>query len=118
MQEAHSEDAWPLTLNHDAPQSHQDPLERYDAARAFLARYPHFAAVVKENLYVDNEQDSFALVNGLWPERYLLLEGQKVCWASDLSFETRFTDLPRALRDAADFTWRRDGVKSNALREQ
>lgn len=105
MAEAHAVDVWPLTSSRDAPRKHGDAHERLSAAKAFLATYPAFESLVQNRWYLDDIDNRSALLNGLWPERYLLLEGQEVLWASTLAFEERFTDITRALCDAADRIW-------------
>lgn len=101
LEEAHSIDSWPLTSGEDAPRSHRNNYERLVAAEAFLSEYPEFASLVQDRWYLDNMENSLAIQNGLWPERYLLLEGSHVCWASTLSFEERFTDISQSILDAA-----------------
>jgi hypothetical protein len=105
LQEAHATDTWPLTSNGHILSAHRCDEDRISAARAFLDEYPSFASLVRDQWYVDTSDNGFAIQNGLWPERYLLLDGHRVCWASSLLFEERFTDIPHALRDAVATKW-------------
>lgn len=101
LAEAHSADSWPLTLSKCVPRSHQDTVERLSAAQRFFTDFPKFAAFVQDRWYLDSLDNSLAVRFGLWPERYVLLDGQRVCWCSTLNFEERFTDIPQAIRDAS-----------------
>lgn len=106
LDEAHSADTWPLTCSQGVPQAHRSSHERRAAAEAFLAKNDLLASLVKDHWYLDDMENSLAILNGLWPERYLLLERQEVIWASTLSFEQRFTEVPEAVRKAAASKWR------------
>lgn len=103
LAEAHSVDAWPLSR--EGSRSHESMEERLQAAQAFLERFPQLAALVGERLFVDDLEDATTKNHGLWPERYLLLEGQTVRWASTLCFEKRSANLSKALIDAANEVW-------------
>lgn len=100
--EAHAADSWPLSLH--APSSHKSMEERIQVASKFLCQHPKLSALVDE-WYVDNLDDATTRANGLWPERYALLEGSAVLWASSLAFEDRYMDIPQALRSAANTVW-------------
>ena len=60
------------------------------AVADLLACQPRLAAIVQDRVFVDNPDNGFTLHYGLWPERYLLLEGSKVLWASSLAFEAQW----------------------------
>lgn len=103
LAEAHSHENWPLSLQ--APRSHPDAIARAAAVKALLAKYPDFSDLLHGRVYTDTMNNTAALTYGLWPERYLLLEGDTVRWASTLSFEERMADLPQQLRAAASTLW-------------
>lgn len=75
------------------------------AAEELLGVNPELANVLGGRVYVDSDSHDVTLANGLWPERYFLLDGEVVSWASTLSFEERSTDLPQQLRSAAMSVW-------------
>lgn len=103
LAEAHAAETWPLSTN--APKVHGSIEERLAAAQNLLAEYPGFAQLVQGRIYVDDLDNKTTLANGLWPERYLLLEGNHICWASSLSYEERFADVPKQLSNAARELW-------------
>lgn len=78
--------------------------ERLQAAQAFFRENPMLATAIDE-WYVDALDNRETRKLGLWPERYLLLDGQMVKWNSSLRFEDRHADIPSLLRDAASKTW-------------
>lgn len=91
-------------MSPNVPCVHRDIDERFAAARAFLAQQSAFAAIVDE-WCVDDMDDETTRNNGLWPERYALLEGSTILWASSLNFEERFTDIGSAICNAAASIW-------------
>jgi len=103
LPEAHAAETWPLSAN--APHVHTNLQERLTAAHNLLNMYPEFANLLKDQIYVDNLDNTTTLANGLWPERYLLLEGNHIRWASTLSFEERLTDVLVQVDDAARTLW-------------
>jgi len=102
LAEAHAADSWPLSA--EARTTHSCLSQRLEAAESFLAEYPGLASLVDE-VFVDSMDDKTTIDNGLWPERYVLLEGQSVLWASSLRFEDRGADVPRLIRDTALSLW-------------
>jgi len=54
---------------------------------------------------MDELEDDATRRYGLWPERYLLIEGQHVCWASSLGLEERCAKIPETLCKAAAAIW-------------
>lgn len=103
LAEAHSKEQWPLS--HQAPAAHGDAAQRLVAAEALLASFPTFRVLLDGNVYTDIVSNDTTLACGLWPERYLLLERDRVQWASTLSFEARATYLPGELHAAASALW-------------
>lgn len=82
--EAHALDSWPLS--HNAPPNHRSLCERRLAATSFLTRWPALQGLIKQTL-IDNMDDRTTVELGLWPERFLFLQGGKVAWASSLTEE-------------------------------
>lgn len=103
LAEAHAAETWPLSK--DAPHIHNNLEERIGAARRLCKEYPQLDDLLDGRVYVDGLDNATTLANGLWPERYLLLEGNDVVWASTLSFEERLADVPAQLKDAAHSLW-------------
>lgn len=103
LAEAHALDTWPLSSG--APASHSTIEERLEEAKKFLAGYPRFASLVDGHWYIDALDDETTRRNGLWPERYLLLDGAVVRWSWTLSYEERYRDIPEALQDAVEELW-------------
>jgi len=103
LAEAHAAETWPLSES--APRVHGSVEERLAAAQKLLDTYPEFARLLEGRLYVDSLDNATTLANGLWPERYLLLEGSEVLWSSTLSFEERTTNVPAQLISAAHSLW-------------
>jgi len=103
LAEAHAADTWPLSNN--CLNAHSNITHRLAAARSFLTEYPELASVVDE-MYVDFMDDKTTVNNGLWPERYLLLDGRTVQWASSSRFEDRFVDIPGRILEAATSLWK------------
>lgn len=98
LAEAHAADSWPLSGC--ARSVHRSLEERLKAAQGFLDEHPGLASVV-DDVYVDDMDENTTVANGLWPERYLLLNGAMVQWASSLRFEDRCVDVPKLICDAA-----------------
>mmetsp|Transcript_15908 Transcript_15908/g.29105 ORF Transcript_15908/g.29105 Transcript_15908/m.29105 type:complete len:111 (+) Transcript_15908:836-1168(+) len=99
LAEAHAEDTWPLSRC--APPRRAQVHERVEAVQQLLAQNPQLAALVQDRVYVDGQQNAITLEYGLWPERYLLLEGNKVLWASALTYEARANDMSKDIPAAA-----------------
>lgn len=102
LAEAHAADTWPLSPN--AQTVHRSLEQRLAAAASFLAARPELASLVDE-WYMDSLDEATTLSNGLWPERYMLLNGQTVMWASSLSMEDRNEDIPALLDSTAASLW-------------
>lgn len=102
LAEAHAVDSWPLSSK--AQKTHSSISHRLEAARSFLREYPELASLIDE-MYVDSMDNATTVSNGLWPERYLLLDGPTVLWASSLRFEDRLADIPTHIREAAASLW-------------
>lgn len=104
LAEAHAADSWPLSPS--AQNVHRSLEQRLAAAKLFFHDNPMLAVAVDE-WYVDALDDCITKHYGLWPERYLLLDGPTVKWNSTLSYEDRHADIPALLRDAAHTIWKR-----------
>lgn len=78
--------------------------DRIEAAQTFFHENPLLAGAIDE-WFVDALDDRVTLQYGLWPERYLLLDGSMVKWSSSLSFEDRHADIPALLKDAVQAIW-------------
>lgn len=104
LAEAHAADTWPLSENEICAQ-HNFVEQRLCAAKRLLDQYPDLTDLLEGRLYVDNIDNQTTLAHGLWPERYLLLDGDKVQWASTLSFENRLVDINSQLLLAARQVW-------------
>jgi len=104
LSEAHAAETWPLSEN--APSMHNSNEDRLSSARSLLETYTDFADILNGEIYIDDIANAITLAYGLWPERYVLLEGNKVIWASTLSFEERCTDVLTQLHAAARAAWR------------
>lgn len=102
LAEAHAADSWPL--GDSAQKVHRNMGERVAAAQIFFHENPMLAAAVDE-WYVDDLDNDVTLSLGLWPERFLLLQGPLVKWNSSLSFEDRHAEIPALLQDAAQQIW-------------
>lgn len=70
--EAHALDVWPLSPL--APKSHADLAERQTVAEDLLSSFPAFASLLS-GTFLDNMDNEVTETFGLWPERYLLLQG-------------------------------------------
>lgn len=103
LAEAHAAETWPLSEN--APSVHGNVEQRVAAACSLLDKYPEMSTILEGRVYVDQLDNATTLAHGLWPERYLLLEGCEVKWASTLSFEARLADVPAQLAAAARELW-------------
>jgi len=66
-----------------------------------LMQNQRLSKLVEERAFVDGPEDVFTVQYGLWPERYLLLEGNVVVWASDLTYEARLNDMAHDITAAA-----------------
>mmetsp|Transcript_51322 Transcript_51322/g.112487 ORF Transcript_51322/g.112487 Transcript_51322/m.112487 type:complete len:127 (-) Transcript_51322:175-555(-) len=80
--EAHAVDTWPLSPEGRA--SHKSMEERREAVATFLGRFPEFNAVVSTTV-VDDMTDTTTVANGLWPERWVVLDDGVVKWTSSLA---------------------------------
>jgi hypothetical protein len=105
LAEAHAADTWPLAGK--GPIAHQGLQERCTAAMQFLDRFPELAKLVGQNVYTDDMSDEMTREFALWPERYMLLEGGAVRWASSHAYEHRMAmaDMAQALDEAASAFW-------------
>mmetsp|Transcript_39842 Transcript_39842/g.89328 ORF Transcript_39842/g.89328 Transcript_39842/m.89328 type:complete len:111 (-) Transcript_39842:243-575(-) len=99
LAEAHSEETWPLSRC--APPRRAEAPERVEAVQQLLSHNPRLAELVQDHVYVDGQQNGVTLDYGLWPERYLLLEGNEVLWASALTYEARANDMSQDIPAAA-----------------
>lgn len=91
--EAHALDTWPLSPN--APKNHSSLNDRQKATEQLLQKFPSFNSLLDECL-IDQLDNSSTISNGLWPERYLLMQGDSVVWASDLCCGSEVTALGKA----------------------
>lgn len=91
--EAHALETWPLSPN--APKNHSSLSDRHQAIEQLLRKFPRFNSLLDECL-IDHLDDASTISNGLWPERYLLLQGGLVAWASDLSSGSEVAALGKA----------------------
>lgn len=103
LAEAHSSD-WPLS--HQPPAPHASANDRAEAAKRLVQQQPWLAQLAEKRIYIDDVENEATKRLGLWPERYALLEGPTVRWASSLDFEHRFSDVLSELRAAAGRLWR------------
>lgn len=103
LSEAHANETWPLSVH--APPAHGSTVERLQAARQLLSQHPQFASMLENRIYADSLDNALAVGYGLWPERYMLLDGNVVGWTSSLSFEARCANLPQELAAAAVTLW-------------
>mmetsp|Transcript_43194 Transcript_43194/g.113756 ORF Transcript_43194/g.113756 Transcript_43194/m.113756 type:complete len:127 (+) Transcript_43194:1025-1405(+) len=99
--EAHAVDTWPLSPEGRA--SHKSMKDRGEAVAEFLARFPEFDALVSA-VVVDDMTDATTVANGLWPERWVVLEDGVVKWTSSLAGDQGPVgqDLLRAAQAAYD----------------
>lgn len=93
-------------MSHRPPAPHASSEDRAAAATRFLEQQPWLSQSAAQSIYVDEMENTMTRRLGLWPERYVLLEGPTVRWASSLDINHRGSeDVLTELRNAANCLW-------------
>lgn len=92
--EAHSAENWPLSP--EAPLNHKSLEDRVTKASNFLHDWPDLKRILSRPVVVDGLDDASTTLNGLWPERYLLLREGTVVWASTFGSDSEMVSLQEA----------------------
>jgi len=95
--EAHATDVWPLG-NHVTLPSHECIEDRIDAANLLVSKYNCKIPILLDNIY-----DLFDRTYAVWPERYYVMQHDKMAYIFNPTTEFGFDhqDMLKVLNDYA-----------------
>lgn len=71
LQEAHADDTWPMGFG---ILSSTNISERIQNAKNFIQKWPKLSDKLNGRIFLDNMQDEFNTIAGVWPESYIFTD--------------------------------------------